>query len=100
MGSKITVDLPTRKPSRPTEKKSRKLRVCQDARARGVNPGAASFCYLCKVRKPVQCSRLRKILRCCTCIAALIMQIFHFNFLSVERIELVYRVQQRSFAYY
>ena len=33
-------------------------KLSRDANPRGENCGLASFCYLCKVRKPVQCSRL------------------------------------------
>ena len=39
-------------------KKRRKLGVCQDAQARGLNRDVTSFCCLRKVRKPVQCSCL------------------------------------------
>ena len=47
-----TLDLSTWKPRKASAKKRRKLSICQVARARGVNRGLASFCYLREVRTP------------------------------------------------
>ena len=48
----------------------------QDARERGVNRGLASTCYLHKVRKFVQCSRLLEILRYSAIVLGVLLCIF------------------------
>ena len=53
MRSKSTLDLSTWRLPNVTAKKWRKLSICQDVRACGVNRGLPSFCYLRKVRNPV-----------------------------------------------
>ena len=103
--SKSTLDLPTCKPPRTNAKKWRKklwLEGC--SRARGVNDGLVSFCYL--LQGTLACSMTHgvKILRCSISIFLMLMCYCDFSSIGTKlflcKTELNYRVRWRLFASY